>query len=49
MRFKNKVGKFFDEVMEKVNQVILISFGLIEWIVEGYDWKKKEGVGLKKV
>lgn len=48
VRLKNKVGKLSDEVMEKVNQAILISLGLIEWTAEGYDWKKKEGAGLKK-
>lgn len=48
VRLKNKVGKLSDEVMEKVNQAILISVGLIEWTAEGYDWKKKEGAGLKK-
>lgn len=48
VRLKNKVGKLSDEVMEKVNQAILISLGLIEWTAEGYDWKKKESAGLKK-
>ncbi|WPX10151.1 type II toxin-antitoxin system PemK/MazF family toxin [Caldicellulosiruptor danielii] len=48
VRLKNKVGKLSDEVMEKVNQAILISLGIIEWTAEGYDWKKKEGAGLKK-
>ena len=48
VRLKNKVGKLSDEVMEKVNQAILISLGLIKWTAEGYDWKKKEGAGLKK-
>lgn len=48
VRLKNKVGKLSDEVMEKVNQAILISLGLIEWTAEGYDWKKKESAGLKR-
>lgn len=48
VRLKNKVGKLSEEVMEKVNQAILISLGLIEWTAEGFDWKKKESAGLKK-
>ena len=48
IRLKNKVGKLSDEVMEKVNQAILISLGLIDWAAEGYNWKKKEDAGIKK-